>query len=166
MGNVSESEPLVVDGFCPICNAQAHFRADSLWLRDHFRCVRCGSIPRERALMATLDLLYPKWASLTIHESSPAQRGVSLRLSRECSAYTASFYDPSVPRGQLHPEHGYRCEDLENLTFPDASFDLVLTQDVFEHILHPDRAIKEIDRVLRPGGAYFMTVPIVMKASR
>jgi SAM-dependent methyltransferase len=156
---------VAVDGFCPICDAPAHFHAESPWLRDHFLCAGCGSIPRERALMATLEMFYPQWPSLAIHESSPAQRAVSLRLSRMCPDYTTSFFDPSVPLGQLHPERGYRCENLEGLTFPNASFDLVLTQDVFEHVLRPDRAIQEIDRVLRPGGAYVMTVPIVMKNS-
>lgn len=42
-------------------------------------------------------------------------------------------------------------------------FDLVITQDVFEHLFHPDRAIKEIARTLKPGGATLMTVPILRK---
>jgi len=115
--------------------------------------------------MAAIEMFYPQWRTLNVHESSPAQGGVSLRLQRECSGYTASFYDPTVPLGGIHPERGYRCENIEALTFPEASFDLFLTQDVFEHIFHPNRAIKEIDRVLKPGGAYIMTVPIVMKSS-
>jgi hypothetical protein len=135
-------EPIQVYGFCPICNAPAHFRSDYLWLRDHFRCERCSSIPRERALMVAIEMFYPTWKNLAIHESSPVERGVSLRFSRECPGYTTSFFDPSVPPGEQHPGRGYRCEDLEYLTFPDASFDLVLTQDVFEHIFRPDRAIK------------------------
>jgi hypothetical protein len=157
--------PLEVDGFCPICDGPAHFRAESPWLRDFFRCQGCGSIPRERAFMATIEMFYPQWRMLTVHESSPSQIGASLRLKRECCNYTASFYDPSVPLGATHPEHGYRCENLESLTFSDASIDLVLTQDVFEHIFYPDLAIKEIERVLKPGGAYIMTVPIVMKSA-
>jgi SAM-dependent methyltransferase len=115
--------------------------------------------------MAAIEMYYPEWRMMAIHESSPVERGASPRLKRECSAYTASFYDPAVPLGAIHPQHGYRCENLEQLTFADGSFDLVLTQDVFEHIFHPDRAIKEIDRVLKPGGAYIMTVPLVMKSN-
>ncbi len=115
--------------------------------------------------MAAIEMFYPEWRTLSVHESSPSERCASLKLKSECSRYSASFYDPAVSLGAIHPERGYRCEDLEHLTFDDASFDLVLTQDVFEHIFHPDRAINEIQRVLKPGGAFIMTVPIVMKSN-
>jgi SAM-dependent methyltransferase len=115
--------------------------------------------------MAVIEMLFPEWRNLTIHETSPGERGASFKLKRECTGYSESFYDPTIPLGTTHPERGYRCENIEKLTFSNASFDLFLTQDVFEHIFHPDRAIKEIERVLRPGGAYIMTVPIVMKSN-
>jgi SAM-dependent methyltransferase len=54
---------------------------------------------------------------------------------------------------------GTRNEDLERLTFPDESFDLFITQDVFEHIFGASTAFREIARVLRPGGAHVFTVP-------
>jgi SAM-dependent methyltransferase len=42
--------------------------------------------------------------------------------------------------------------DAQNLEFPDDSFDLVLSRDVFWCLEHPERAYSEILRVLRPGG--------------
>jgi len=36
-----------VDGFCPICECKTTFRSDHQWLRDHYRCERCNSIPRQ-----------------------------------------------------------------------------------------------------------------------
>jgi SAM-dependent methyltransferase len=48
---------------------------------------------------------------------------------------------------------------LEKQTFPDACFDLVVTGDVFEHVLDPAPAFSEIARTLRPGGAHVFTVP-------
>jgi SAM-dependent methyltransferase len=54
---------------------------------------------------------------------------------------------------------GYRSENLESQTFPDASFDLVITQDVFEHVLDPAQAFAEIARTLKPGGAHVFTIP-------
>ena len=50
-----------------------------------------------------------------------------------------------------------RCENLENLTFSDNTFDIFITQDVFEHIFDPITASKEIMRVLKPGGSHVFT---------
>jgi len=48
----------------------------------------------------------------------------------------------------------YSVEDAANLSFQDASFDLVVSQNVFHHIPEWKTATKEIARVLRAGGYY------------
>jgi SAM-dependent methyltransferase len=45
------------------------------------------------------------------------------------------------------------------LPFPEDSFELVTALDVLEHIEDDRRALEEIARVLRPGGALLATVP-------
>jgi SAM-dependent methyltransferase len=150
-------------GRCPICEQDVLFTADGPWFRDQFICPVCNSIPRERALMIVIDRLYPNWRRLSVHESSPSTRGVSPKMQRECGAYTDSQYDIGTPFGTNHPELGYRSENLEAQTFADELFDIVITQDVFEHLFHPDLAIREIARTLRMGGAHICTVPIVRK---
>ena len=45
------------------------------------------------------------------------------------------------------------------LPFADASFDCVLSFDVFEHIRDSDAHLREVARVLRPGGRYLMQTP-------
>ena len=42
--------------------------------------------------------------------------------------------------------------DAENLEFPDASFDVVVAQYVVNTVPHPEIALDEFLRVLRPGG--------------
>jgi ubiquinone/menaquinone biosynthesis C-methylase UbiE len=49
----------------------------------------------------------------------------------------------------------FKIEDVSNLSFIDASFDLVLSQNVFHHVLAWEEAVREVSRVLRPGG-YFI----------
>lgn len=52
-----------------------------------------------------------------------------------------------------------RHEDLRALSFKDKTFDLVITQDVFEHIFDYLKAFTEIWRVLTPGGVLAFTIP-------
>lgn len=47
--------------------------------------------------------------------------------------------------------------DIENLEFPDASFDVVMAIEVLRHLPGPRPAIDEIARVLRPGGLAIVT---------
>jgi SAM-dependent methyltransferase len=45
----------------------------------------------------------------------------------------------------------------EWLPFADGAFDAVLCVQVLEHVLHPERVVAEIGRVLAPGGMLFLT---------
>lgn len=54
---------------------------------------------------------------------------------------------------------GVRHEDVCQLSFPDGSLDLVVSNDVFEHVPDAAVAFKECTRVLRPGGVVLATIP-------
>ena len=154
--------PLIENtGYCPTCDQDVTFIAHNEWYRDHYLCTNCGSLPRERALMATIETYCPNWRTLSIHESSPSDRGASKRLASESPHYIPSQYFPDQEPGSL--VGNMRCEDLEALSFNDESIDLHITQDVLEHVFHPSKVFKEIARTLKPGGMHICTVPLVNK---
>jgi len=47
----------------------------------------------------------------------------------------------------------------ENLQFEDESFDKIICSEVIEHVLHPQKVLKEIARTLRPGGLAAVSIP-------
>jgi SAM-dependent methyltransferase len=82
-------------------------------------------------------------------------------MKKECKNYISSQYYPNEPWGVYIKDE--RNENLEVQTFSDSMFDIVITQDVFEHLYNPDRAFLEIARTLKHNGAHIFTVPIVNK---
>ena len=45
------------------------------------------------------------------------------------------------------------------MTFADENFDVVITEDVFEHIRDYKKGFREVYRVLKKGGYHIFTVP-------
>ncbi|MEZ4734739.1 MAG: class I SAM-dependent methyltransferase [Caldilineaceae bacterium] len=60
----------------------------------------------------------------------------------------------AVDRGLSNVE--FRLGDVEALSFPEASFDLVVSRYSAHHWPHPARALHEFRRVLKPGGAFVL----------
>ena len=52
----------------------------------------------------------------------------------------------------LRNVEGLALMDAERLAFPDASFDVIVAQHVITTVPHPEAALHELARVLKPGG--------------
>jgi len=143
-------------GYCPVCEQRVTFHAYGPWHRDQLVCTSCGSIPRQRALMLVLSIVRPDWRQARLWDIAPSGP-TSARLKRECEAYLASHYRSGIPPGAI--VDGIRNEDLERPSLPDGSIDVIVSSDVFEHVIDTDLALAQIARVLTPGGAHVWTVP-------
>ena len=140
-------------GYCHCCRSETIFESQHEWLRDYYVCTKCFSTPRERHLQLIHDQVFGGWEALSIHESSPSNDFIA----RHSKNYSSSQFLEDVPFGEVRD--GTRSETLEHLTYPDSSFDLVITKDVFEHVMDPAAAARDIARVLKPGGAHVFTAP-------
>lgn len=64
-----------------------------------------------------------------------------------------------------NPGHSHEQEDIDvfydgtTFPFPDNQFDSALCNQVLEHVFNPEDFVKEIHRVLKPGGKLLLTVP-------
>lgn len=72
-----------------------------------------------------------------------------------CQEYRSMDFVPT------HPELDY-VADIQTMPVADASFDTVLSAEVLEHVPDPEKALREIIRVLKPGGKLVMSIPHLM----
>jgi SAM-dependent methyltransferase len=84
-------------------------------------------------------------------------RGISAKLRDSCPRYLCTNYFPGETLGGM--VGGLRNENIECQTFADASFDVVISLDVMEHVNMPDTAFREVARTLVPGGLYAFSAP-------
>ena len=162
---------------CYICGALFEYPTPSnvANLRETILCHNCGAIKRHndvaRILLEVMESRAPclSEAKQDLHNLKiylPESYGPIYNVLSRLSNFVCSEFWDDLPVGTT--KDNVRCEDVQNLTFPDESFDIIITQDIFEHIADPKKGFKEIYRVLKPVGYFIFTVPVdrSLKSSR
>jgi SAM-dependent methyltransferase len=140
---------------CPFCGPSLLLR----WA-DHehaIRCLRCGGCAVHLSLGAVLRQFRPTLAGLRVLELSSRGALVQHLRRRAADVTLCEFFDGVPPGGTCD---GIRCEDVQRLTFADASFDIVTHTDVFEHVENDATGFRELRRILAPDGLTIFSVPL------
>jgi SAM-dependent methyltransferase len=98
------------------------------------------------------------------HAFEAARRGakvVALDMDRAELERVAAIAAAMAEAGELQVPASITTSvgDATRMPFPDDSFDIVIAAEVMEHIPADQVAIREVARVLRPGGVAAVTVP-------
>jgi SAM-dependent methyltransferase len=176
-----------LQGQCNICgNKTVFFFEDESMYRDSLVCNKCFATSRYRSIARGILLAIKQIKGIEaqsikelVESYSTLHYDTQLKIYDTqvpfygfCRAYPipdmlseckwidvqTSTYNPQQKWGtELRPNT--TNQNLEQLTFSDNSFDIVITSDVMEHVRLDDTAHQEIRRVLKPGGIYLFTVP-------
>lgn len=167
------AESYQLDGYCQVCERPTAFLVDRQcgaqqlphgWLpnwRERLVCPRCALNNRQRMVAVTareiiLGQRDRRPDVYLMEQVTPIYQWLTQNLSQ--AIYTGSEYlGPDISPGKVFK--GIRHEDVEHLSFADASFDLIISNDVLEHVADPERALAEAYRVLRRGGRLLLSVP-------
>jgi SAM-dependent methyltransferase len=136
---------------CPICG-HSFDRFKDAWNRPNVLCWRCGSHERHRAQWLVLtgarnllrdarSLLHfaPEWALRHHLQALPGVRYVTADLQMD--------------------DVDLRL-DITTLDLPDASFEAVICSHVLEHVDDDAAAMRELARIIAPGGWCLVMVPL------
>ncbi|MBQ9430852.1 MAG: class I SAM-dependent methyltransferase [Kiritimatiellae bacterium] len=124
---------------------------------DHFWCPFCKSHDRERHLMLYMDRL-GLWPSITgadVLHFAP-EKWVIRKIE--------SLHPKTYRKGDLFPSReGVEKIDVTAIPFPDQSFDWVICNHVLEHVPDDRKAMRELLRILKPGGHAILQTPFAAK---
>jgi hypothetical protein len=149
--------------------------AVALARKESSDCASCGAKLRARRLAQVILQLYPVGThsaparSLAEWTRSPQARQLRVaEINRIEGVHDQLLGLPGLRSSDYQPEtnsgaivRGVRSEDLTRLSYPDGSFDLVLTSETLEHVPDLAAALREIHRVLGPRGRHICTVPLL-----
>ena len=141
---------------CPCCGSRFSRFMPGLSHRATRVCPRCGAQERHRALW-----LYMRERTDLFHrpQLSILHWAPEYALQRSLSALPNAAYVSADLDGHEALQH----MDMTDVPFKDGAFDLVVCVHVLEHVPDDRKAIREMVRVLKPGGMALLLVPIVLE---
>lgn len=138
---------------CPVCNSRhAAFKPYGVSPRPDAQCPTCGSLERHRLLWLYLKNRTDLFTEPTrlLHFAPESCTRDAFRAATNIDYVTSDFIMRDVD---------IRA-DIQNLPLPDADFDAIICIHVLEHVPNDHQALRELFRILRPGGWAIILVPM------
>jgi SAM-dependent methyltransferase len=164
-----------VPGFCWVCRRPVDFQVDYSYSypvggvltpnwREHLLCPGCRLNNRMRATVHFFEEQVAPAPGASIYlmeQTTPLFRCLS---ERHPSVVGSEYLGQEIGFGE-RTASGIRNESVTRLSFAAASFDFVISLEIFEHVPDTCRALAECYRVLRPGGAMLFSVPFRLECN-
>ena len=164
-------EHFLVNGYCAPCKKSVPFlvdmtsggqQIDNRWLpnwRERLVCPSCQMNNRQRLICLLIEQLLKGEHNQKIYFMEQTTPIYSWAISKfkEHNIIGSEYLGFEYESGAS--VNGVRHEDIENLSFQNSEMDLIISNDVFEHVPHSAIAFTECARILKPNGMMLATIP-------
>ncbi len=134
---------------------------------DTWKKLYAGEYPRGFLIIDTLRRYAPEFRvkGADVLDIGCGDAGALIAFAEEGARCAGiECFDMSLERGRLRAADHEVAIDLkkgvaEAIPYPDSSFDLVMLDNVLEHVNDRPLTLREVRRVLKPGGLLYMVTP-------
>lgn len=152
---------------CPICNREfSSFIDFGHPKRKNVKCPYCGSLERHRLLWIYLNLELKVFSTekvMNVLHFAPSY--MIFKIFSKAANINYIPCDLFPGKYDFNSTVKIRKEDITGLTFGNDTFDMILCNHVLEHIPDDRLAMRELYRVMKPGGFGIFQVPINLELS-
>jgi glycosyltransferase involved in cell wall biosynthesis/SAM-dependent methyltransferase len=175
-----DAESYLLPGYCRVCEREVNFLIDlqcgalyaqEIWIpnwRERLVCPICGLNNRQRMIALAAGDVVKSYRDrrpevYLMEQVTSIYQWMSTKVPQvHCTG--SEYLGKDIMPGKTIK--GIRHEDVESLSFGDGTFDLIISNDVLEHVINPSKALAEAYRVMRSGGELLMTVPLNLGKER
>jgi hypothetical protein len=165
------SPTLKVKGFCIPCSEEVDFIVDMQFggkkinnfyypnLRERLVCPLCLMNNRQRLIAALIkQVLVDERIKVIYFMEQVTPIFLHFKTLLKGKTFIGSEYlGFEFKSGKEYK--GINHQDIENLSFRNDSIDLIVSNDVFEHVPNPQKAFCECYRALKKNGIMIFTIP-------
>ncbi|MDP3975503.1 MAG: class I SAM-dependent methyltransferase [bacterium] len=153
-------------GFCLLCEKETLFLIDFAYsngttpnYRERLICEHCGLNNRQRfcAYYALKLIQKRRYQDIYLYEQVTGLFKIFSELLNNKKITGSEYLGHNIDSGKII--NGIRHEDALNMSFQKESLDLIISNDVYEHVPNPKRALKEAHRTLKTNGILLFSIP-------
>jgi len=165
-----------LNGYCEACEKPATFMMDWKYstnnnpnYRERLVCKNCKLNNRQRFMISYIKNIINKKPNLVntlyiFEQTTIFYRYIEKTFIDKINIIGSEYLGPRKKPGDYYS--GIRHEDALRLSFIDESIDIIVSNDVFEHIPNIEVAMIEAYRVLSKRGKLLFTIPFHQKESK
>ena len=159
-------------GYCEVCESVEKLLVDYNYTdnnvpnyRERLVCEKCKNNNRQRFILGYLkkeiaNLKQKENIKVYSYEQVTAFYKELKKSLKGIEITGSEFLGKQYKSGEI--VNGVRNEDATKLSFAENSFNIVISNDVFEHVYDINKTFKELNRVLMQGGKLIFTIPFML----
>jgi len=163
--SISYEPPYSIPIYCDICKNISISNSFILYgIEESYSCNNCGMNSRKRAMYEFVYNQYRNKKNIYIQEAVTTAYYIYEKLFNKNNIIGSEYLGEDKTCGKYYNylNNNIMHQDCTNMSFSDNTFDLIISQHIFEHIFEVKQSLSELFRITKPNGAIVLSFPFFL----